>query len=316
MLEDEGFPGMSENKQIKKNNKMKRVKFKKEFTNIQEALTKVPVELREDKNVFEMTDGNKTVKVRWEGTIEEGEAVALIAKDNTLINEEVLEMKRLMGYTSESTIGNHKGEGRVMENDKFKELLSASKKKILTENNESVAFVDESEILDEGLKSIVAGVMMLVGAMASGQQVSPDKVQAVKTELSQLSPEQKDVVANKLTPEQLEQVKQATGIEFTEDGANSLFKFEPKKEFKHTPAPKLYLGKYGDIKATKVTNIGSNGKDGYVYTVQVSGVYGSGDTFSSVRRYIGKNNQNLDNTTIKFVNDSGSPYGGKDITYK
>jgi len=108
---------------------MKRVKFKKELASIEEALTKVPNILKEDKNVFEMTDGNKTLKVRWEGTLEEGKAVALTAKDDTLINEDVDKMKHLMGYNSEDTIGAHKAKGRVMENDKFKELLSITKKK-------------------------------------------------------------------------------------------------------------------------------------------------------------------------------------------
>ena len=129
MLEDEGFPGMFENKENKKII-MKRVKFKNELKDINEALTKVPNLLKEDKNVFEMTDGNKTFKVRWEGTLEEGKAVALTAKDETLINEDMSHMKHLMGYKSEDTIGTPKAKGRVMENDKFKELLSVSKKKL------------------------------------------------------------------------------------------------------------------------------------------------------------------------------------------
>lgn len=295
---------------------MKRVKFKKEFDSIQEALTKVPAELREDKNVFEMTDGNKTIKVRWEGTVNEGKAIALVGKDETLIKEEKSRMMELMGYKPENTIGTHKAQGRVMENDKFKELLSSSKKKILIENSGAVDLIDEEEILDEGLKSILAGVMMLVGAMASGQQISPDKVNAVKTELSTLSPDQKEVVANKLTPEQLAQVNKATGIDFTQDGADKLFKWSPDKEFQHNPAPKLYLGKYGDIKAAKVVNTSQTPDGGYEYTVEISGLYASGDNFGNVRRYIGKNNMGMDNTTIKFVNDKGSPYGGKDIVYK
>jgi len=295
---------------------MKRVTFKKEFTNINEALTKVPNQLKEDNNIFEMTDGNKVVKVKWEGTLTEGRAIALNAKDELLINEEVSKMKSLMGYKSEDTIGTHKGKGRVMENDKFKELLSSSKKKTLTEDSGNIALIDESEILDEGLKSVFAGVMMLIGAFASGQEIPPQKVDSVKTELSKLSPEQKSVIGDKLTPEQKEEIKSKTGIEFTDGYMDDTFAWEPeKKPFKHEAAPKLYLGKYGDINAAKVTNIGSNGKGGYVYTVQVSGPYAK-DAFNNVRTYLGQNNKNLDNTTIQFVNDTGSPYGGKDIVYK
>lgn len=295
---------------------MKRVTFKKEFTNINEALAKVPNQLKEDNNVFEMTDGNKVIKVRWEGTLEEGKAVALIAKDEQLIKEDLSHMKHLMGFKPEDTIGTHKGKGRVMENDKFKELLSTSKKKTLTEDSGNIALVDESEILDEGLKSIMAGVMMLVGAMASGQEVPPQKVDSVKTELSRLSPEQKSVIGDKLTPEQKEQIKAKTGIEFSDEAMDDIFAWEPKKDdFKHQAAPKLYLGKYGDIKAAKVVNIGSNGKGGHVYTVQVSGPYAK-DAFNNVRSYLGSNNKNLDNTTIEFVTDTGSPFNGKEIVYK
>lgn len=297
---------------------MKKVIFKKRFTNINEALTKVPAQLKENDNVFEMTDGNKVITVRWEGTLEEGKAVALIAKDETLINEEVSKMKNLMGYKSEDTIGNIKGSGRVTENDKFKELLSTSKKKILIEDSGNVALVDESEILDEGLKSIMAGIMMVVGAMASGQEVPPQKIDSVKSEISKLSPEQKNVVGDKLTPEQKEQIKVKTGIDFTDEYMDDTFAWEPeKKPFEHESAPKLDLGKYGDIKAAKVVNIGSNGEGGQVYTVQVSKFYGRGNNFNNIRSYIGKQNQSkIHNSTIKFVDDTGTPLVGNEITYK
>jgi len=102
---------------------MKRVKFKKEFANLNEALTKVPAQLREDKNTFEMTDGNKTYQMRWEGTLEEGKAVALQAEDKTLMNEDVQKMKHLWGYKSETTLGNVTAEKRVDENSTFKTLM-------------------------------------------------------------------------------------------------------------------------------------------------------------------------------------------------
>ena len=106
---------------------MKRVKFKKEFKNINEALTNVPNVLREDKNIFEMTDGNKTYKVRWEGTLTEGKAVALLAKDEKLVSEDMSHMMHLMGYKAEDTLGTSKVD-RIDENVKFIELLSNGKK--------------------------------------------------------------------------------------------------------------------------------------------------------------------------------------------
>jgi len=131
MLEDEGFPGMFENKKLKENKKMKRVRYKTEFKSIEDALTKVPNQLKENNEVFEMTDGNKTIQVRWEGTLEEGMAVPLTEVDNTLISEDISKMKNLMGYKSEKTIGTPTANNRVSENKTFRDLLSTAKKKKL-----------------------------------------------------------------------------------------------------------------------------------------------------------------------------------------
>lgn len=107
---------------------MKKVTFKKEFKNLEEALTKIPQEMKKDKNIFEMTDGNKTFKVRWEGTLTEGEGIDLSSRDETLIKEDVARIKHLMGYNSKDTLGALKGANRVDENIKFKELMSVKKK--------------------------------------------------------------------------------------------------------------------------------------------------------------------------------------------
>jgi hypothetical protein len=107
---------------------MKKVTYKKEFKSIKDALTKIPNQLKENDEVFEITDGNKTIKVRWEGTLEEGNAIALAETDSTLISEDISKMKNLMGYTSEKTIGTPTAKNRVSENEIFKALLSNSKK--------------------------------------------------------------------------------------------------------------------------------------------------------------------------------------------
>jgi hypothetical protein len=103
---------------------MKRVTFKTEFKSLDEALTKVPSVLKEDMNVFEMTDGNKTIKVRWEGSLTEGIAVAVKGKDEKLISEDMKHMQHLMGYKSENTLGAVKGNARIDENETFKSLMS------------------------------------------------------------------------------------------------------------------------------------------------------------------------------------------------
>ena len=107
---------------------MKRVKFKKEFKSLQEAIDRVPNEVKEDMNIFEMTDGNKTFTMRWEGNIEEGVAIALDSKDNQLHEDTMAHMKHLMGYKSEDTLGTLKGEAFINENEKIKELISCKKK--------------------------------------------------------------------------------------------------------------------------------------------------------------------------------------------
>lgn len=106
---------------------MKKVTFKKEFTSLNEALTKVPAQLREDKKTFEMTDGNKTYQMRWEGTADKGKAIALQAEDKSLMNEDVQKMKHLWGYKSEDTLGHVTAEKRVDENQTFKTLMGKVK---------------------------------------------------------------------------------------------------------------------------------------------------------------------------------------------
>jgi hypothetical protein len=296
--------GVSENKNIKENKKMKRVKFKSEFKDLNEALTKVPTSLKEDNNVFEMTDGNKTYKVRWEGTLEEGNAVALLAQDKTLISEDMSHMKHLMGYKSENTTGTPTSTERLTENNKFKQLLSVSKKKKLNENLE-----EEAELLDEGLKGFLAGLFMIFTAMASGQDIPEEKIDSIRTEISHLTPEQKNAVAKRLTPEQLKDAETKLGLKFDDDLANDLFDYSgfqaPDK------APELYLGKYGDIKAAKLTRVRPNNNGGYTYVVDIS----DKSYFSDVFKYIGQNNTNLSNTRIEFTY-KGSPMKGKTIRYK
>jgi len=107
---------------------MKRVTFKKEFKDIDDALSKIPSILKENRNVFELTDGNKNYRVRWEGTPDNGMAVPLIAVDKNLVNEDISHMKHLISYSSKSTLGVLNGRDRVNEETEFNNLLSLKKK--------------------------------------------------------------------------------------------------------------------------------------------------------------------------------------------
>jgi hypothetical protein len=120
-------------KQIKES--MKRLNFKKEFKGLGNALKLIPEAYKVDSKVFEMTDGNESYKIRWEGSLKEGKAVVLMASDKNLVNEDILKMKKLMSYNSESTLGIMKGNARLNENKIFGDMLSKTKS-LMTESED------------------------------------------------------------------------------------------------------------------------------------------------------------------------------------
>ena len=122
------------NKQNKDNNdnpkikeSMKRLKFKKEFNGVGNALKMIPESYRVDNKEFEMTDGNESYTIRWEGTLTEGKATVLKAANKNMINEDMQRMKHLMGYSSQETLGTVKGRARINENAVFTDIWNKSK---------------------------------------------------------------------------------------------------------------------------------------------------------------------------------------------
>ena len=144
----------TENKTNNKNTikPMKRVKFKEKFNGMENALKLIPEHHKIDKNIFEMTDENETYKIRWEGALNEGEAVVLLASSKTEINEDVQKMKKLFEYKSVNTLGNVKGENRIKENQSFISLLEKTKK-LLAENEEETEDDDAPEVEDNYYKN-------------------------------------------------------------------------------------------------------------------------------------------------------------------
>ena len=106
---------------------MKRLNFKKEFNGVGNALKMIPESYKVDNKVFEMTDGNESYKIRWEGTLSEGRAAVLTASNKTMVNEDMQKMKHLMGYKSETTLGLVKGNARLNENAIFNDIYAKSK---------------------------------------------------------------------------------------------------------------------------------------------------------------------------------------------
>jgi len=129
------------NKQVTES-KMKRLKFKQPFNGIETALKVIPESYKEDKKVFEMTDGNENYKIRWEGDTTKGRAIVLEAYDKSLIKEDMDKIFHLMGYNPASKQGTIKGKQRIEENVKFFDLMkkavneSAPKEEVLTESEE------------------------------------------------------------------------------------------------------------------------------------------------------------------------------------
>jgi len=143
----------NDNKNLQITESMKRLKFNKngdkpfQGVNLTQklghALTLIPEGYKVDKKEFEMTDGNLTCKIRWEGNLSEGKAVVLLASDKTLINEDMNRMKALMGYKSQDTLGLVKGKARLDENAAFSDIWNKTKK--LIEESDEIEDVTAKE---------------------------------------------------------------------------------------------------------------------------------------------------------------------------
>jgi len=110
-----------------KTNKMKRLNFKNEFTSIEEVKELIPENYKIDENIFLMSDGNQTYKLRWDDTIKE--ATVLNYKNKTAINESVKKMKDLYDFQYGDV--NTKTNGYIEETKVFKTLMESVKDKDL-----------------------------------------------------------------------------------------------------------------------------------------------------------------------------------------
>jgi hypothetical protein len=128
---------------------MKRLKFKQEFKGVGNALKLIPESYKVDNKVFEMTDGVESYRMRWEGNLNEGRAVVLMASDKTMVNEDMQKMKHLMGYKSQETLGAVKGKARIDENKIFTDIWKKSQ--ILVEGEDIEAQKAPEKKTDEKL---------------------------------------------------------------------------------------------------------------------------------------------------------------------
>jgi hypothetical protein len=128
-----------------KKSKMKRLVFKKEFKGVGNALNLIPETYKVNGKQFHMTDGNEKYEIRWEGSLTEGRAIVLKASDKNLMNEDMENMKRLMGYKSQDTLGAVKGSARLDENARFNDILGKTKN-LMTEMTGGYGFTGEGNL--------------------------------------------------------------------------------------------------------------------------------------------------------------------------
>ena len=153
------------NPQIKES--MKRLKFKKEFNGVGNALKLIPETYKVDNKVFEMTDGNESYRIRWEGSLNEGKAVVLMASDKTLVNEDVQRMKQLFNYKSQDTLGTVKGKARLDENKAFDDVWKKTKSLMEVEDIDGQDAEKEAPLEDADVKHAPEAKKHVQGSVSS-----------------------------------------------------------------------------------------------------------------------------------------------------
>jgi hypothetical protein len=154
---------------------MKRLKFKKEFNGVGNAIKMIPESYKVDKKVFEMTDGNESYKVRWEGSLNEGKAVILMASDKQMVNEDMQKMKHLMGYKSQETLGNVKGKDRLAENSAFADIFAKTKRLMEMEDIEGQEAEKEAEFDDTDVKHAPEAKKHIQGSVSTDKGTQAPK---------------------------------------------------------------------------------------------------------------------------------------------
>ena len=103
---------------VESTGKMKRITFKRPFKGLEDAISLIPESYKKDSDVFEITDGNESYKVRYVGKLFEG-IVPFFALDGKVIGD-----IEILDYSNKKYVN----EGM----DKMKHLFNAldSKKKI------------------------------------------------------------------------------------------------------------------------------------------------------------------------------------------
>lgn len=176
------------------NEQMKRLNFKQPFNGFGNALKLIPEHYRVDNKVFEMTDGNESYKIRWEGTLTEGKAVILLASDKKMISEEVNKMKHLFNYKSKDTLGIVTGRSRVNEDAVFTDIWNKSKKLV----------VESEDMEDADAEEVESDEVTKTQAPEAKEHTEGTAKQTIGTTV----PKPKEVAANEVTVKYAPEAKQ------------------------------------------------------------------------------------------------------------
>jgi len=185
---------VNENKTQKQT--MKRLKFKNEFKGVGNALKLIPESYKQDNKVFQMTDGNESYTIRWEGSLTEGSAVILSASDKSLVNEDVQKMKHLFNYKSEDTLGLVRGKDRINEDASFADIWAKTKKLLGEAEDIEGQTAEEGEWDDAGITQSPDAKKHIQGSVSTEkgtQAPAPKNGEWDKIKISQSSDAKKHV---------------------------------------------------------------------------------------------------------------------------
>ena len=172
-----------------KENKMKKLKYKKEFIDESHAISLIPNSYKVDEHIFEMTDGNLTVKVKWEGDNTDGDAYVLTSKNETILSEEMNRMKELFGYDGSAKLDKRKNitldeeqyflgfhndvNGFALTSDQVEEEIIDD---INVEETEEVVAETTEEVTEEATEEVVTeGDVIGVDAPESKDELEKDE---------------------------------------------------------------------------------------------------------------------------------------------
>lgn len=129
---------------------IKRLVFEKRFDSKDEAINRIPEAFKNDNNTFLITDKNETYKVRWEGNLNEGQAVVLSYENKEILSEEFTKMNELMDYSPKKAMGIATKNERLKADEVLFEMMETFKKgNLLKESEENSEMVSEEDEIDE-----------------------------------------------------------------------------------------------------------------------------------------------------------------------